>query len=103
VGCVTNTSAGSWCCTKDGSRPPEVGLQEQASNRLVLLRSKECGSEQPRKRLLKRGQVGVEEMSESKPSEDASLRVKELPKVELPTSSTISREGTCLRSRWQSV
>jgi hypothetical protein len=29
-----------WCCTEDGSRPPEAGLQEQASNRPVLLRSK---------------------------------------------------------------
>ena len=39
-GCVTNASASLRCCTKDGSRPPEVGLQEQASNRPVLLRSK---------------------------------------------------------------
>ena len=39
--CVTNTSESSWCCTKDGSRPPEVGLQEQASNYPVLLRSKD--------------------------------------------------------------
>jgi hypothetical protein len=38
--CVTNTSAGLWCYTEDGSRPPEAGLQEQASNRPVLLRSK---------------------------------------------------------------
>ena len=29
-----------WCCTEDGSRPPEAGLQEQASNHPVLLRSK---------------------------------------------------------------
>jgi hypothetical protein len=49
------------------------------------------------------GQVSVEEMSESKPSDDASLRVKRLPKVGLPTCSMISQEGTCLRSRWQSV
>jgi hypothetical protein len=42
-------------------------------------------------------------MSESKPSDDASLRVKKLPKVGLPTCPMISREGTCLRSRWQSV
>jgi IS5 family transposase len=38
--CVTNTGASSWCCTEDGRRSPEVGLQEQASNRPVLLRSK---------------------------------------------------------------
>jgi hypothetical protein len=29
-----------WCCTEDGRWPPEVGLQEQASNRPVLLRLK---------------------------------------------------------------
>jgi len=28
AGCVTNASVSSRCCTKDGSRPPEVGLQE---------------------------------------------------------------------------
>ena len=39
--CVTNTSASSWCCTEDGSRSPGAGLQEQASNRPVLLRSKD--------------------------------------------------------------
>ena len=50
VGCVTNASASSRCCTKDGSRPPEVGLQEQASNLLVLLRSKRRGSEQLREK-----------------------------------------------------
>ena len=38
--CVTNTGESLWCCTEDGSRPPEAGLQEQASNRPVLLRSK---------------------------------------------------------------
>ena len=40
VVCVTNASASLRCCTEDGSRPPEVGLQEQTSNRPVLLRSK---------------------------------------------------------------
>jgi hypothetical protein len=40
VVCVTNTNESSWCCTEDGSRPPEAGLQEQASNRPVLLRPK---------------------------------------------------------------
>ena len=38
--CVTNTSESLCCCIEEGSRPPEVGLQEQASNRPVLLRSK---------------------------------------------------------------
>ena len=39
--CVSRTQAADlWCCTEDGSRPPEAGLQEQASNHPVLLRSK---------------------------------------------------------------
>ena len=46
--CVSRTQAGDlWCCTEDGSRPPEAGLQEQASNRPVLLRSKTRGGERP--------------------------------------------------------
>ena len=39
--CVSRTQAADlWCCTEDGSRPPEAGLQEQTSNHPVLLRSK---------------------------------------------------------------
>ena len=39
--CVSRTQAADlWCCTEDGSRPPEAGLQEQASNHPVLLRPK---------------------------------------------------------------
>ncbi|MGF6931053.1 hypothetical protein OKW41_000192 [Paraburkholderia sp. UCT70] len=46
--CVTNLSASLGCCTEDGSRSSEVGLQGQASNRPVPLRSKgvvvsDCG------------------------------------------------------------
>jgi len=38
---VSRTQAADlWCCTDDGRRPPEAGLQEQASNHPVLLRSK---------------------------------------------------------------
>lgn len=41
--CVSRTQAADlWCCTEDGSRPPEAGLQEQASNHPVLLRSKDA-------------------------------------------------------------
>jgi IS5 family transposase len=36
-----HSSTGLWCCAEDGSRPPEAGLQEQASNHPVLLRSKD--------------------------------------------------------------
>jgi IS5 family transposase len=39
--CVSRTQAADlWCCTEDGSWPPGAGLQEQASNHPVLLRSK---------------------------------------------------------------
>ena len=39
--CVSRTQvSGLWCCTEDGRWPPEVGLQEQASNRPVLRRLK---------------------------------------------------------------
>src|SRR5262245_25569196 len=39
--CLSRTQAADlWCCTEDGSRPPEAGLQEQAPNHPVLLRSK---------------------------------------------------------------
>jgi hypothetical protein len=43
--CVTNTSVSSWCCTRDGRRPPEVGLQEQTSNCLSAAAFKRCGGE----------------------------------------------------------
>ncbi|WP_260417407.1 IS66 family insertion sequence element accessory protein TnpB [Pseudomonas cichorii] len=44
----TNAGVSQRCCIKDGSRPPGVCLQELASNRPVLLRSKgvvvsDCG------------------------------------------------------------
>lgn len=42
-------------------------------------------------------------MSESKPSDDASLRIQLLSKLESPSSSRISRDDTCLRTRRQSV
>ena len=39
--CVSRTQAADlWCCTEDGSWPSEAGLQEQASNHPVLLRSR---------------------------------------------------------------
>ena len=42
-------------------------------------------------------------MSESKPSEDASLRIQMLSKPRSPSSLEISLEDTCLLSRWQPV
>ncbi|MDP1772404.1 MAG: ATP-binding cassette domain-containing protein [Methylobacter sp.] len=46
--CVTSASESLRCYIRDGSRPPEVGLQESVSNRPVLLRLKyavvsDCG------------------------------------------------------------
>ena len=92
--CVTNAGESLRCCTEDGSRPPEAGFQEQASNRPVLLRPKgvvvsDCG------KVISRGwQVGVEKMSESKPFDDASLLIKALSKLEPLQRSRISRDDT---------
>jgi hypothetical protein len=71
--CVTNTSASSWCCTEDGRWPLEVGLQEQASNRPRAAAFKRRGGERLWKGVHSGRQVCVEEMNESKPSDDASL------------------------------
>jgi hypothetical protein len=48
-------------------------------------------------------QVSIEKMSESKPSDDASLMSQVLSKLETPSSSRISLEETCLLARRQSV
>jgi hypothetical protein len=76
--CVSRTQAADlWCCTEDGSRPPEVGLQEQASNHPVLLRSRGAVMSDRAKVTPREGwQVSIEKMSESKPSDDASLCLK---------------------------
>lgn len=42
-------------------------------------------------------------MSESKPFDDASLNSKALSKLEPISCSRISRDNTCLWTRWQSV
>jgi hypothetical protein len=68
-----NASASLRCCTKDGSRPPEVGLQEQASNRPVLLRPKGVVVSDRGKVIPEGWQVSRKKMSESKPFDDASL------------------------------
>jgi hypothetical protein len=47
--------------------------------------------------------VSVEKMSGSKPTDDASSSIKELSKLEPPSSSRMSREGACLLARRQSV
>lgn len=46
-GCVTNAGVSQRCSIKDGSRPPGVCLQELASNRPVLPRSKGVVVSQP--------------------------------------------------------
>lgn len=56
---VSRTQAADlWCCTEDGSRPPEAGLQEQASNHPVLLRSKGAVVSD-RAKVIPRGVAGV--------------------------------------------
>jgi hypothetical protein len=69
-----------WCCIKDESWPLEVGLQEQASNHSVLLRSKGVVVSDRGKGAQLERQVRIEKMSESKLSDDASLVEKVLSK-----------------------
>jgi hypothetical protein len=95
-------SASSWCCTGDGSRPPEAGLQELASNRPVPLCSKGMVVSNWGKGIA-RCQVRIEKMSESEPSMTHRYCLKVLSKPELTIGSGSSRDGTCLRSRRQSV
>ncbi|WP_156132384.1 hypothetical protein [Paraburkholderia terrae] len=61
--------------------PPEVGFQEQASNHPVLLRPK--GAVVSDRGKVTRGgwQVRIEQISESKPSDDASLLIKSAVKT----------------------
>lgn len=55
---VSRTQAADlWCCTEDGSKPPEAGLQEQASNHPVL-RSKDAVVSD-RAKVIPRGVAGV--------------------------------------------
>jgi len=78
-------------------------LQEWASNRPVLLRSKGVVVSDRGKGVLRGRQVSIEKMSESKPSDDASLTHKELSKLGPHGCSRKSRGDTCLRPRRQSV
>src|SRR5215472_11372320 len=75
--CVTNTGASPWCCTEDGRGSPEAGLQEQASNRPVLLRSKDVVVSDWGKGIT-RCQVRIEKMSESEPSRTHRYYLKAL-------------------------
>ena len=92
-----------WCCTEHGSRPPEAGLQEQASNRPVLLRSKGVVVSDRAKVIPEGWQVSVEKMSESKPSDDASSCPQALSKLRWTIGFRTNRDATCLRTRWQPV
>jgi hypothetical protein len=68
----------------------------------VLLRSKDVVVSDWRKGIA-RCQVRIEKMSESEPSMTHRYSLKALPKPELTIGSGSSRDGTCLRSRRQSV
>ena len=74
--CVTNAGASLRCCTRDGSRPPEIGLQEQISNRPVRLHPKDVVVSDWGKGVLIGRQVRIEKMSASEPSDDAPLALK---------------------------
>ena len=63
-------------CIEDGRRPPGVDFQELASNRHELLRSKGVVVNVRGKGVRRGRQVSVEKMSESEPSDDASLMIQ---------------------------
>src|ERR1039457_4953533 len=75
-GCVTNVSENLQSCTEDGRRPPGVGFQESASNHSELLRPKGVVVNVRGKGVRRGRQVSVEKMSESEPSDDASLMIQ---------------------------
>jgi len=77
-------------------------LQEQTSNRPVLLRSKGVVVSDQGKGIA-RCQVCIEKMSESEPSMTHRYCLKVLSKPGLTIGFGNSRDDTCLRSRWQSV
>jgi hypothetical protein len=100
---VSRTGRDSGCCTGDGSRPPEVGLQEQASNRPVLLRSKGVVVSDRGKVARQGRKVRFEKMSASKPSDEASLTGKVLSKPRSFCCLGTNWGVTCLRTQWQPV
>lgn len=91
------------CCTEDGSRPPGVGLQGQASNHPVLLRSKDVVVSDRGNVIRKGWQVSIEKLSESEPTDDASLVLQVLSKPQISMLCGMNRDETCIRARWQSV
>lgn len=98
---VSRTGGNPGCCAEDGSRPPEVGLQEQASNRSVLLHSKGVVVSDRVKVVRQGRQVRFEKMSESKPSDEASSITKVLSKPRTFHLLGIGWGVTCLRTQRQ--
>ena len=86
-----------------GVRPPEAGLQEQASNHLVLLRLKRRGGERPGKGDRKNRQVGGEKMSASEPLRTHRNGFQTLSKRAGVSTARRSLRVTCVLLRRQPV
>lgn len=87
---------------KMGVWPPEVGLQEQASNHLMLLRLRGVVVSDEEKAAKKLSGVFREDERE-RTVEEASKWVKTLSKGVVGSSVLISSSATCLRLEWQPV
>ena len=71
--CATNAGQDALrCCGEDEGRPLGAAFQREAPNRPLLLRSKDVVVSEWEKLRQDRGQVGIEEMSASKPPLDVS-------------------------------
>ena len=83
-------------------RPSEVGLQERASNHLMLLRLKGVVVSDEEKAVLKlSGKFREDERKQT--AEEASKWVEELSKRVDASNALINLSETCLRLRWQPV
>ena len=83
-----------------GVWPPGVGLQGQASNRLMLLCLRDMVVSDEEKAAGKLSGVSNED-ERKRTADEASKRVKMLSKWVDVDSTQISPDGTCLRPGWQ--
>lgn len=88
---------------KMGVRPPRVGLQGQALNHCMLLRSKGVVVSNVEKAVKKNCQVSNEKMSVNEPRITHRNGFEMLSKRVLASNARINMDVTCLRSMWQSV
>ena len=89
-------------CTRDEGRSLGAGLQERASNHLMLLRLKGVVVSDEEKAAMKLSGM-LREDERKRTADEASKWIKALSKGVDASSTLISSGGTCLRTRWQPV